>query len=99
MEIAVVGAAALLVLGADGKIETARVALTAVAPTCVRAPGVEAALRGREPSPETFAEAAAHATDAAAPISDVRASVRYRTAQIPVVVRRALALALERGRS
>ncbi len=99
MEIAVVGAAALLVLGADRKIETARVALTAVAPTCIRAPGVEAALRGLVPSQEAFAEAAALASDAAAPISDVRASVRYRTAQIPIVVRRALALALERARS
>jgi CO/xanthine dehydrogenase FAD-binding subunit len=99
MEIAVVGAAALLVLDADGRIETARVALTAVAPTCVRALGAEAALRVREPSPDAFAEAAALAVDAAAPISDVRASDRYRRAQIPVVVRRALSLALERARS
>jgi aerobic carbon-monoxide dehydrogenase medium subunit len=97
MEIAVVGAAALLVLDPAGQIETALVALTAVAPTCVRAPATEAALLGREPSPEVLAEAAALATEAAAPISDVRASERYRGAQISVVVRRALQRALERA--
>jgi CO/xanthine dehydrogenase FAD-binding subunit len=99
MEIAVVGAAALVVLDDDGRVGSARVALTAVAPTCVRAPATEAALAGRAPSTEVLAEAAALAVEAAAPISDVRASERYRRAQIPVVVRRALERALERARA
>jgi CO/xanthine dehydrogenase FAD-binding subunit len=99
MEIAVVGAATLLVLGEAGRVETARVALTAVAATCVRAPAAEAALEGREPSPAVLAEAARLATEAATPISDVRASERYRRAQIPVVVRRALERSLARARA
>jgi CO/xanthine dehydrogenase FAD-binding subunit len=96
MEIAVVGAAALVVLDAAGRIETARIALTAVAPTCVRAPSAEEALRGA--MTEEFRDAAELAVEAAAPISDVRAGERYRRAQIPVVVRRALERALERAR-
>jgi CO/xanthine dehydrogenase FAD-binding subunit len=96
MEIAIVGAAALLALDAAGRIETARIALTAVATTCVRAPAAEEALRGA--TPEAFRKAAELAAEAAAPISDVRASERYRRAQIQVVVRRALEHALERAR-
>jgi CO/xanthine dehydrogenase FAD-binding subunit len=96
MEIAVVGAAALLALDATGRIETARIALTAVAATCVRAPAAEEALRGA--TPEAFRRAAELAAEAAAPISDVRASERYRRAQIPVIVRRALERALDRAR-
>ena len=46
MEIAVVGAAALVTLAGDGTVADARVALTAVAPTIVRSPAAEAALRG-----------------------------------------------------
>ena len=52
MEIAVVGAAALVALDAGGAVEDARVALTAVAPTCLHAPAVEEALRGKEPTAE-----------------------------------------------
>ena len=97
MEIAVVGAAARLVLDEDGRIEDARVALTAVAPTCMRVAAAEEALRGSTPA--AFGEAAALAAESAAPISDVRASERYRRAQIPLVVRRALERALERARA
>jgi CO/xanthine dehydrogenase FAD-binding subunit len=94
MEIAVVGAAAALAVDEAGRIEEARVALTAVAPTCVRAPAVEAALR--EATAAVFGDAAELAAEAASPISDVRASDRYRRAQIAVIVRRALELAHER---
>ena len=99
MEIAVVGAAALLVLDDRGRVTTARVALTAVAPTCIRAPSAEATLENREPSEDVLAEAAELAAEAASPISDVRASERYRRAQIPVVVRRTLERALARARA
>src|SRR5439155_874592 len=78
MEIAVVGAAALVVLDAAGRIETARVALTAVAPTCLRAPAAEAALSGVEPTPEALRQAAGLAAAAAAPIADVPARQRER---------------------
>lgn len=95
MEIAVAGAACLLALE-DGVVAEARIALTAVAPTCVRASAAEAALAGAEPSPEALARAAALAVESASPISDVRASAGYRRAQVAVVVRRALEAALGR---
>jgi CO/xanthine dehydrogenase FAD-binding subunit len=95
MEIAVVGAAAWLVLDGD-RVVDARIALTAVGPTCVRATVAEEAVRGATPT--AFAPAAGLAAAVAAPISDLRASERYRRAQVPVVVRRALERALERAR-
>jgi CO/xanthine dehydrogenase FAD-binding subunit len=98
MEIAVVGAAALVRLE-SGIVRDARIALTAVAPTCVRCPAAEQALVGAEPTAAALREAASLAGEAASPISDVRASERYRRAQIPVVVRRALEAALRRSRS
>lgn len=97
MEIAVVGAAALVTLAADGTVADARVALTAVAPTCIEVPGIAAVLAGRAPTDEALAAAAAIATAAAAPIADVRASDAYRRAQVPVAVRRALAAAAARA--
>lgn len=97
MEIAVVGAAALVALDAEGRCTEARVALTAVAPTVVRSVAAEAVLRGATPTAELVAEAAARATAAARPIDDVRASARYRAAMVPVIVRRAIALALDRA--
>lgn len=98
MEIAVVGAAALVALAEDGTVAEARVALTAVAPTCVGAPAAAAALVGRFPGDDAIAAAAAAAAGAAAPIGDVRASAAYRSAQVPVAVRRALAGAVARAR-
>lgn len=98
MEIAVVGAAAFVVLDGSGRVADAKVALTAVAPTCVRASAVEEALRGAEPSVDALAPAAALAAEAARPIDDVRASAAYRSGMVPVIVRRALERAVERAR-
>lgn len=97
MEIAVVGAAALVSLAEDGTVAGACVALTAVAPTCVVAPGAAAALVGRVPGDGEIAAAAAACAASAAPIGDVRASSAYRQAQVPVAVRRALAAAIARA--
>jgi len=96
MEIAVVGAAALVTVG-DGVVADARVALTAVAPTIVRSPAAEDALRGTEPTAEAIAAAAAAVHDAAAPISDVRGSDGYRRAMIEVMARRAIDVAARRA--
>jgi aerobic carbon-monoxide dehydrogenase medium subunit len=98
MEIAVVGAAALVVLDADGRCAEARIALTAVAPTCLRAAAAEASLAGSEPTAEALVEAARLSADAASPIDDVRAPADYRRAMVPVIVRRALENALARAR-
>ncbi len=98
MEIAVVGAAALITLGADGSITSARIALTAVAPTIVRAPEAEAALIGQQANPNAFRAAGGAAAAAARPIDDVRASADYRRAMLAVVVTRTLAAAIARAR-
>ena len=97
MEIAVVGAAALVALDDAGRIAEGRLALVAVAPVCLRAAAAEALLRGQEPSEATFRAAAEKAVEAARPIDDVRAPARYRQAMVPVIARRALELALRRA--
>lgn len=109
MEIAVVGATAVVVLGGSthgagtvagngaGSIREARIALTAVAPTIVRAPVAEALLIGRPPDGAGFRAAGEAAVQSARPIDDVRASAGYREAMIRVVVARALAAAARRA--
>jgi CO/xanthine dehydrogenase FAD-binding subunit len=97
MEIAVVGAAALVTLADDGTVAGARVALTAVAPTIVRSPAAEAALEGVQPTADAIAAAAAAVHDAATPISDVRGSDAYRKAMIEVIARRAIDVAARRA--
>ena len=96
MEIAIVGAAALVTI-ADGVVRESRIALTAVAPTIVRAPEAEDALRGSPATRESFLEAGRAAAAAARPIDDVRASADYRTAMLEVVVARVLADAAARA--
>jgi CO/xanthine dehydrogenase FAD-binding subunit len=97
MEIAVVGATAVVSL--DGAtVGQARIAITALAPTIRRVPEAESVL-DRTDGGETVIAAAARATAAAAaPISDVRASERYRTAMAEVIARRAIGFALARAR-
>ena len=96
MEIAIVGATALVTLDGD-TVTTARVAITALAPTIRRVPAAESALEGTTGGAEAV-EAAAHAAaQAASPISDVRASERYRRAMAAVIARRAIEAALTRA--
>jgi CO/xanthine dehydrogenase FAD-binding subunit len=93
MAIAVVNAAAVLTLGGDGRLETARVALGAVAPTPVRSPHAEAILRGQPLSEEVFQAAARAVLYDIAPISDVRGSADYRRKAAARLTARALRLA------
>jgi CO/xanthine dehydrogenase FAD-binding subunit len=98
MEIAVVGAAAFVTLNGDGDVEACRIALTAVAPTIVRAPTAEAAITGKPVSEETLAAVAAGGSADASPISDVRAGERYRRHTVGVMARRAVEAAVARAR-
>jgi CO/xanthine dehydrogenase FAD-binding subunit len=97
MEIAIVGAAALLVLDDAGRCTTARIALTAVAPTCVRAREAERRLVGQVVTEASLRTAAEAAVGAASPIDDVRGSAEYRRAMVAVIARRALELAWQRA--
>ena len=96
MEIAVVGAAAAVTLAADGTIASAAVALAAVAPTILSVDGVDEALVGCVPA-DVGPVAAALASEQAAPISDLRASDRYRRHCIGVMAKRAVDAAARRA--
>lgn len=96
MEIAVVGATAVVVLE-DGRVTDARIAITALAPIIKRIPEAEAALVGTDGSGEAAEAAAQAAAAGSAPISDVRASEEYRRAMAAVIARRAIGAAVARA--
>lgn len=93
MEIAVVGATAVVAVDGD-RIIDARVAITALAPTIRRVFDAEQALVEKGSIDEASAAIAA----ASIPISDVRASADYRSAMAAVIGRRAIEVALARAR-
>jgi CO/xanthine dehydrogenase FAD-binding subunit len=98
MEIAVVGATAVVTLDDSGAVTDARIAITALAPTIRRMPDAEAALIGK-PLDRAAADAAGALVAAASmPISDVRGSADYRRAMAAVITRRALLAAAARAR-
>jgi carbon-monoxide dehydrogenase medium subunit len=99
MDIAVVGVAVLLTLGQGDRIERARIALGAVAPTPIRARKAEAALEGKAASEALFAEAAETATSEASPIGDVRGSAEFRRHLVRVTTERCLQEAAQRARA
>lgn len=98
MEIAVVGASALVTLD-GGKVTDARVAMTALSPTIRRVPDAEAALIGSDGGPVAIEAAGAAVAAAASPISDVRGSADYRRAMAAVIAGRAIERALSRARA
>jgi CO/xanthine dehydrogenase FAD-binding subunit len=97
MEIAVVGATAVVVLD-GGRIADARLAITALSPTIRRVPEAEAVLTGSDGGRDAAEAAAAAAAAGSAPISDVRASADYRRAMAAVIARRAIEAAVARAR-
>lgn len=96
MEIAVVGAAAAVTLSGDGDVESARVALAAVAPTIIEVDGITELVKGKAAS-EVFDQVAEAASNAARPISDLRASDQYRRHMVGVMARRAFDAAVRRA--
>jgi CO/xanthine dehydrogenase FAD-binding subunit len=98
MDIAVVGAGALVVLDADGKrFVTARIALGAVAPTPLLASDAGAFLAGKAIRREYVKEAARMAQAIAKPITDLRGTAEHRKHLCAVLVERALDKAIERA--
>ena len=98
MEIAVVGAAALIGVDKKGRCRLARIALTAVAPTCIRAEEAEKMLEGERITDELVAQASRAAALAARPIDDVRATADYRREMVAVITARAIERAVSRAR-
>lgn len=88
--IAVVGVAVCLEVDASGFCQMARIGLGSVAPTPMRALEAEACLVGTRIHEETIHEAAKLAAEAVSPISDLRASDRYRRRMVEALVSRLL---------
>jgi CO/xanthine dehydrogenase FAD-binding subunit len=97
MEIAVVGAAVSVTLDSSGRVDSAQVAMTALAPTVRRVPEAEALLIGTEGDRDAATAAGEAVARAAKPISDVRASEEYRRAMAAVVAQRAVRAAVARA--
>ena len=94
---ALVGVAALLTLAADGTVERCRIGVTGVGPVAYRAKDVEAALQGKRPDEATIRDAAEQVVNGVDVLSDLHASVPYRSHLAKVYTRRALAAALARA--
>jgi len=86
-------AVAVTVRTEAGVIEEARVALTNMGSTPIRASGVEAALVGVQASAESIAAAASHAAEGTNPPVDSNADVEYRRHPAQVLTGRAIAAA------
>jgi xanthine dehydrogenase small subunit len=88
--LSVISIAAVIRQDTQGVISDARVAYGAMAPTPIRAKGVEAALVGRPRTVSGIVEALARADEGASPVDDAIASAWYRRAVAPVHLRRLL---------
>jgi len=99
MDIAVVGAGASVELNERRTtFVSARLALSAVAPTPLWVPAVGSYLAGREVSLEAIREAAGIAQDASRPIDDMRGTAVQRKHLAAVFSRRALEAAVAQAR-
>jgi carbon-monoxide dehydrogenase medium subunit len=93
---AMVGVAAVVIMGPDGRIAWAGIGVTGVHEHAYRAPEVESALIGSDGSPDAIGAAARHATDEVEVSSDIHAGREYRAAMAVVYARRAIEAALAR---
>jgi carbon-monoxide dehydrogenase medium subunit len=94
---AVVAAGAAVWLDGD-LIADARVGLAAVGPNTICIPEVSAALRGREPVEEVFAEAGRISAERCSPVTDGRGSADYKRHLADELTRRTLRTATQRVR-
>jgi len=99
MDIAVAGSGVHVTLdSSSSRIESARVALSAVAPTPLFLPEIGDFLAGKEATDDVIAEAGEMARNAARPISDMRGTADQRKHLCAVLTRRALNGAIQRVR-
>ncbi len=96
-DFATVGAAAVLVLGQDGRITSAGLALTAVADAAFAATDAEAALMGKVPDEDAIRAAAQAAAGQASPVGDSHGPADYKLAMVREITTRALRLAASRA--
>jgi carbon-monoxide dehydrogenase medium subunit len=96
-DFATVAVAAVVRLGADGRIASAGIGVTAVAASPFAATDAEAILAGNAPSEELFRRAAAAVAAQSRPVGDVRGPVEYKRAMAAELTVRALRRATERA--
>jgi carbon-monoxide dehydrogenase medium subunit len=89
-DFATVGVAVHVSFADGGTVERAGIALTAVAPTNVRARTAEDSLRGRTLDDDAIREAARLAADSAEPFDDHRGSAEYKRTMVRVLTERGL---------
>ena len=89
-DFAIAGVAAVLRLAANGTVAEARIALSGMSDTPVRATKAEAALVGQAPSEDVWAAASADAVAGLQPPSDLHGSAAYRLYLAAALTRRAL---------
>ena len=93
---ALVGLAALLGVGDDGRVNRAALSFFGAGATPVRVPEAEAVLVGEPPDPSAFAEAAEVVTKTIEPPGDNHATAAYRAHVAGVLTKRCLAEAAGR---
>ena len=98
MDIAVVDAAARITLDENDNCKEATISVGAAAPTVVRVPAAEDALRGQPINEQKLAAVSAAASAATSPINDKRGTIEYRTQVAGVLAKRVVKLAAERAR-
>lgn len=94
---ALAGVCALLTLGADGRIASARLAGCGIGSRAMRLSAAEAALAGQKPDATLFAAAGKAARDAVTAPDDRQASTAFRKHLLENIVVRALARAHQRA--
>lgn len=92
---AVVGVAALVTLGSDGKCQDCRVAITGAGPRATRATATEDALKGQQLTEDAIAKAAERAGEGMDFLGDIFASESYRAHLVKVFTKRALSAAVQ----
>lgn len=99
MDIAIVGVGAAVQLDPTGKsIVSARIALSAVAPTPLLVQKASAFLAGKSVSDDLLKQAGQAAQEAVSPITDMRGTKEYRVHVTGVLVERTLRAAIARAR-
>ena len=96
-DFALAAAAVRLRVGAQGIEDGARIAIGAATAQVVRASRAEALLQGAEPDPSLVDAAAAQAAREITPTTDIHGSADYRRQLVKVLVKEALAKAMERA--
>lgn len=92
-----VASGALFATFENGKFKSVRIACGSVAPTPVRMKEVESLLLGETPSRELASEAGSIASKECDPISDIRASRKYRRHVTGVIVSKLVSDAAQKG--